>query len=302
VKSDVVISWLQVGVGALLGLVATFLGVAASNRQARRIAELSGVFRRPKFGLQLFGFNVPDEHIIGWCFRHPGPPGTDAFFRLAFAITNGGDLRGEDLILTLQGPAQCFGNPEGLGVNPTPAVAVDLVRRGQSDMGFLRQVSYAVSRVGAMSAVGIGDIIVMSPSVGIEKPHVFKLKGDVEMAATVGISYSYSIEWGLYSPDAPGIRYAASFFCVEGASAADVARRFRKLLAKRVRKYLASAGRWERFRFNVLRLGEHRRVLIVDFGDGEEESIDGTSVVRLDQSDYRVSSVGFLIPRALPWP
>lgn len=300
--SDAWLSWIQMAMAAVLGAVVSLVGVALTNRHARHLAERSGAFRRPKLGLSIFGINLhAGQNILAWCVRHPGPESTRALYKLPLAVVNEGDGRCEDVVLTLQGPAECFGNPEGLSAKATPAVFDDVIRRGQMDIGFLRQVSYRLSRIGARSAIGIDDVLMMSPSFAIKKTTRFTTKDDVAMTATFEVSFAYNLEWMLFSSDEPAVRITTPLYCIEGQATQDIARHFSKVVGKKISDYLANAGAWERFRFYVLRKGDIKRVMLIDYGEGNVTSVRGKTLHWFLDSEYSVRALNCVVPRMMPW-
>jgi len=301
-ENEVLLGWLQLLVAACLGGLFTLLGVLLSNRHARELASRSGAFRRPKTGLSLFGLDLRGgEDVLAWCLRHPGPVSARALYRLPFAVTNGGDLRCDDLVLTLQGPAECFGREEGLEFTHIPAVVDDLIKRAQMPIGHLCQLSYKVSRVGAGSAVGIEELFVMAPSVGREHTSVSKTNDDVALTTSVEYSFAYRLHLSLFSPDESNLHSSVSVYCIEGSSVAEMIAKFHDLVEAKTREYLAGASAWERFRFITLRRGEKRRVMFVDCGDGKAVPVGDSTVVWLLDSQPIVGELSCLLPREMLW-
>lgn len=295
-------SWLQLAVAAIVGAVVSMCGVGIANRHARQLAERSGAFRRAKVGLGLFGRHLHQkDSIVAWCVLHPGPERSRALCRLPIFVVNEGDARCDDVILTLQGPAECFGDPDALELTATPPVIDDVIRRGQVDIGRLRQVSYRLTSVGAASALRIDDVLVMSPSVGINSTARFRSKDDIDVAASYEFSFSYRLEWALFTPDDPALHFTTSFYCIEGSDPITAMTQFNRLANKRLNKYLSSAGAWERFRFRVLGRGEKRFVVMVQYGEGEVLDVHGNPLHNFTDAPCTASLLTFLLPRSMPW-
>jgi hypothetical protein len=311
--------WQQVGVGALASLLSAIVAVYLTNRHSRLLAQRSGAFKRAKIRFVLLRQTVTAHNPpLAWCFRHPGPEEQAAVYSLPFDLTNVGDARCDDLVVTLTGPAECFGNPEGALLSTTPGVFEGLATRSQNDLGKLTLVAYRIDKVGANSSVSIRDLVILRPSINLSHTVHATTKDNVGVTAHLRYTLAYLFRWSVLIPDERSIHFRTPVYCIAAPTNGASAKEFvDTVLSEKIQSHLSSAGRWERIRYRFLGKGIMRKVVFVDFGRPEIVSMKGQkqknkkkpqtppqiTVYRFDQGAEKpmVETLDCLIPRFMEW-
>lgn len=277
--------WQQVAVGALASLLSAIVAVYLTNRHSRVLAERGGAFRRPKIELALLGQAVSAHHPpLAWCFRHPGKEEQIAIYRFPFDLTNSGDARCDDVVVTLTGPAQCFGNPDGTSLSTIPSIFEGAATRSHNNLGNLTLVAYRIDQVRVKSSVSISDLIMLAPSINIPRTVHATTKDNVDVKAHVIYSLAYIFQWSVMTPNDRTVHFKTPVFCIAAPTSDAVAKEFvESILSKRIQSHLNNAGRWERIRYRFLGRGIWRKVVIADFGKPGMVSIKRKKLYRLDQ-------------------
>jgi hypothetical protein len=299
--------WQQIVLGALVSFLSAIIAVYLTNRHSRALAERSGAFRRPKMGLSLLGLAASSSNPpFVWCFKHPGKEDEAAVYRFPCVLTNTGDARCDDVVVTLIGPAECFGNPEGLSSSAVPGVFEGSMTKSQNDLGKLTQVAYRIDKVGANSGFGIDDLIILRPSVNLSGTTHVTTKDNQGVNVSYRFSLAYAFKWNILTPDDRSIHVKTPIYCIAAPTKETVANEFIEIvLAKMIQSHLKAAGQWETIRYTVLGRGIWRKVVIADFGTPEIVSIKGRKgqkgqkVYRLDKETNKpdVVVVSCLVPR-----
>lgn len=241
--------WQQIGAGALASLLSAIVAVYFSNRHSRLLAQRSGAFKRAKIGLALLRQTVSSHNPpLAWCFRHPGPEEQAAIYRLPFVLTNSGDARCDDVVVTLTGPAECFGNPKGALLSTIPSVFEGSMTRSQNDLGKLTLVAYRIDKVGANSSVSISDLIILRPSVNVPHTVHATTKDNVGVNIQLRFSLAYVFRWSVLTPDDRSIHFRTPVYCIAAPTNDAVAKEFvETILSKRsshISKMLADGNEY----------------------------------------------------------
>jgi hypothetical protein len=278
--------------------------VYLTNRHSRILAKRSGAFRRPKLALTFLGQTVSiDNPPLAWCFRHPGQESEAAIYRLPFVLRNTGDARCDDVVVTLLGPAECFGDPKGSYQTVVPGVFKGALKRSLNDLGKLRLVAYKLDKIGATSAVSISDLIILRPSTNVPHTVHATTKDDVAIEVNMRFTFVYMLRWAVATPDQRVMNLTTPIYCIAAAQGDAISREFLGMLSEKIQSYLQDAGRWERVLYRLLRVGVSRQVVFADFGVPKTVSVKGQRVHRLDDTanECVVRVLDCTIPRFMDW-
>lgn len=204
------------------------------------------------------------------------------------------------VVVTLIGPGECFGNPEGTALSITTGVFDGLLSSSQNKLGKLTQRAYRVDKVRANSGVLIDDLIILRPSINLHHKTRATTKDNVEVNVQVRYSLGYVFRWSVLPSDDYSINLKTSVFCIAAPTNQAAAREFiGDILDESIKSHLKNVGRWERIRYSFLGQGTLRKVIFADFGTPDVQYVKRKKVFRLDMKAEEpvFESVNVLVPR-----
>jgi hypothetical protein len=190
-----------------------------ANRHATKLAKASGQLRRSNVQLAVFGQDLQEEVGSSWYFVTNDPEVEDALIELPIVITNMGDAKTEDMVLTVQGSKLCLlDDLKGEGISVIPEVLRASSNLGVSHIGGMSQYSVTVPSIPPMTAARVFLPIVIptdSSTSGVV---------DVETAdrEKVQLSYNYDLvfpfTFGVFLQDSPAIQSSINISSVIAAN------------------------------------------------------------------------------------
>lgn len=230
-------------ISILIGIIGIYIAVK-TKREAWKIAEESGAFRKPDIGLAVFdcqiGNGYPDNE--DWCFIHPGKSDDYAVYPIKFTIFNQGDTSTSEILFSIHVPNRIFWKAqlEGMAILTYPSLASESIKQSVDEIGNFTLISFSVPPLSPSSSLGL--ILPFSFNSTLED-----FSFPIELNKTilkphVKFLYHNIVSMTIYAENIPPKSYQVNFSAISAPKLSDGVDKFRNMkkppTKKRVMDYI----------------------------------------------------------------